>query len=280
MPLDYDMLMDLPSWEVHQQYSKRDTMLYALGAGAGIEPGELGFVYEANLQALPSMAVVLTYPGFWQNDPKYGFTWQKLLHGEQRLRLHRPIPVEGALIGEMKIEEIYDKGADRGALLLWRREIRDAGSGEAIATVRSTSFLRADGGFGGKADGAPAPHTLPQRPPDESVALATRPEQALIYRLSGDYNPLHADPHAARAAGFDRPILHGLCTYAVACRAIVMGPCGGDARRLRALDVRFSAPVYPGETLRIDLWKEERAFRATAIERGTVVLNNGYYEHD
>jgi len=279
MPLDYDMLMGLPAWEIRQDYSRRDTMLYALGAGAGIEADELDFVYEPRLQALPSMAAVLTHPGFWQKDPKYGLTWQKLLHGEQWLRVYRPIPVEGSLVGTMRVEEIYDKGADKGAVLLWRREIADAATGEAIATVRGSSFLRADGGFGGSSSGAPVPHPIPERAADRIVELRTRPEQALIYRLSGDYNPLHADPEIAKAAGFDRPILHGLCSYAVACRAIVMGPCGGDASRLRALDVRFSSPVYPGETLSVEIWNEG-SFRVTAAERGTVAINNGYFEHD
>ncbi|GAA4819085.1 MaoC/PaaZ C-terminal domain-containing protein [Sphingosinicella ginsenosidimutans] len=279
MPLDYDMLMRLPAWEIRQDYTRRDTILYALGAGAGIEPRELDFVYEPRLQALPSIAAVLTHPGFWQKDPKYGLTWQKLLHGEQWLRVHRPIPVEGSLKGEMRIEEIYDKGADKGAVLLWKREISDAGTGEAIATVRGSSFLRADGGFGGQSTGAPAPHPIPQRPADRIVELGTRPEQALIYRLSGDYNPLHADPEVAKAAGFDRPILHGLCSYAIACRAIVMGPCGGDAARLRSLDARFSAPVFPGETLSVEIWNDG-AFRVTVVERGLVAINNGYFEHD
>lgn len=279
MPLDYDMLMALPPWQIRREHGPRDTMLYALGAGAGMEPDELDLVYEPRLQALPSMAAVLTHPGFWQKDPKYGLTWQKLLHGEQWLRIHRPIPVEGALVGEMRIEEIYDKGADKGAVLLWRREISDAASGTPIATVRGSSFLRADGGFGGSAVGAPAPHPIPERAADRVVELGTRPEQALIYRLSGDYNPLHADPEVARAAGFERPILHGLCSYAVACRAIVKSMCGGDASRLHALDVRFSAPVYPGETLQVEIWREG-AFRVTVAERGVVAINNGYFEHD
>lgn len=279
MPLDYDRLMALPPWEIRAEHSKRDTMLYALGAGAGIEEDELDFVYEPRLQALPSMAAVLVHPGFWQKEPEYGLTWQKLLHGEQWLEIHRPIPVEGSLIGEMRIEEIYDKGADKGALLLWRRQISDAATGAAIATVRGSSFLRADGGFGGSSQGAPAPHPIPERAPDRAITLSTRPEQALIYRLSGDYNPLHADPEAARAAGFDRPILHGLCSYAVACRAIVKLCCGGDASRLRALDVRFSAPVYPGETLRVDIW-DEGAFQVAVVERGVVAIGNGRFVHD
>jgi acyl dehydratase len=179
----------------------------------------------------------------------------------------------------MRIEEIYDKGADKGAVLLWSREISDAATGEPIATVRGSSFLRADGGFGGTATGAPAPHPIPDRAPDRVVTLRTRPEQALIYRLSGDYNPLHADPEVAQAAGFERPILHGLCSYAIACRAIVTGPCDGDASRLRALDVRFSAPVYPGETLAVEIW-DAGAFRVTVVERGVVAINNGYFEHD
>lgn len=287
MPLDYHMLMSLPPWKTRQTYSTRDTMLYALGAGAGITATQLGeelsLVYERGLQALPSMAAVLATPGFWQREPKLGLTWQKLLHGEEWIRIHKPLPPEGAVRGEMRIEEIYDKGADKGAVLLWRRVLHDERDGSLLATVKGSSFLRADGGFGGTATGAPAPHALPDRPADDVVELQTRPEQALIYRLSGDYNPLHADPEVARAAGFERPVLHGLCTYALACRAVVATACAGDAARLRQLDVRFSAPVYPGDAVRVELWREgdgSGALRATVPARGLLALNNGYFEHD
>lgn len=283
MALDYDMLMGLPGWTVRQTYTARDTMLYALGVGCGSNPDELAYVYEDGLQALPTMAAVLAYPGFWYKEPRYRLDWRKVLHGEQWVRMHRPLPVAATLRGEMRIEEILDKGAEKGAVLYWTRELFDDASGEVIATVRGSAFLRGDGGFGGTPDGGAKPRPVPDRPADAVVEIGTRPEQALIYRLSGDYNPLHVDPVVARAGGFDRPILHGLCTYGVAGRAIVRERCGGQASKLRQIDARFSAPVYPGETLRVEIWDAAPgagAFRCSVVERGLTVLNNGWFEHD
>lgn len=276
MPLDPEKLLSQPPQLVRQNLTRRDTMLYALGLGAT----ELGFVYEDGLKALPTMPVVLASPGFVWRDPKYGITWQKLLHGEQWLEIHGPIPVEGEIVGETRIEAIYDKGADKGALIISSRSISDA-QGNLIATVRGSSFLRADGGFGGTSVGAPKPHPLPDRPPDQAVTMHTAPNQAMIYRLSGDYNPLHIDPDVARAGGFDAPILHGLCTYGVAARAVMKALCGNEPARLKRFDVRFSAPVFPGEAILIDIWNEgegRAAFRATVPERDVMVLNNGYAE--
>ncbi|ACJ00214.1 MaoC/PaaZ C-terminal domain-containing protein [Rhodospirillum centenum] len=286
MPLDYDLLMSLPPEEVRQSYTARDTILYALGVAAGVpdplDPGDLKYTYEADLHALPTMAVVLAYPGVWLMEPRFGITWHKVLHGEQTLRLHRPLPVEGTVVAATVIDAIYDKGADKGAVLYTRRDIRDAATGELLATVGQSAFLRGDGGFGGKADGAPKPHPVPDdRPPDLTLDLPTRPEQALIYRLSGDWNPLHVDPGVAALARFSRPILHGLCTYGVAGRAVLRLLCGNDPARLRRLDGRFSAPVFPGETIRTEIWHEgpgRAALRARVVERDLVVLTNGVVE--
>ncbi len=280
MALDYDRLMAMPPIVTEQVLTERDTILYALGVGSD----ELSHVYEQGLQALPTMAVVLAHPGFFAMDPRYGLTWQKLLHGEQSVELHRPLPVKGRLIGETVFDEIFDKGADKGAVMLSSRVIRDADSGEAIATTRSTTVLRGDGGFGQRAAGAPpAPHRLPEdRAPDMVMTLPTRADQALLYRLSGDYNPLHVDPAIAVAAGFPRPILHGLCTYGVVGRALLAGPCEGDASRFRRMDVRFSSAVFPGETIRVEIWNEadgKAGFRAFAVERDAIVINNGYLEY-
>ncbi len=287
MALDYDYLMGLPPIESPQALSVRDTILYALGVGAGLgaptDPAELQFVYEDGLKALPTMAVVLAYPGFWAKEPKYGLTWRKILHSEQSIELHRTLPVEGRLRGVTTIDEIYDKGAEKGAVLFSSRRIYDEATGDLIATVRQCSFLRGDGGFGGRSDGAPQPHSIPDRTADQVVRMYTRPEQALIYRLSGDYNPLHADPAVAAQAGFDRPILHGLATYGLAGRAAVKALCGDRPERLRRFDVRFSSPVYPGEALDIAIWREgpgRASLRARAIERDMVVLQNGYIEFE
>lgn len=287
MALDPEQLLSLPPWEVRQTYAARDTILYALGVGVAqqdpLAPSELGFVYEEGLAALPTMAVVLAYPGFWQRDPKLGLDWRRILHGEQAITLHRPLPAAGRVRAEVRIDDVIDKGADKGAVLYWSREIFDDETGHRLATVRQTSFLRGDGGFGGRRDGGPSPHAAPAREPDLHLTLPTRSDQALIYRLSGDYNPLHADPLVASAAGFERPILHGLCTYGIAGRALLRLLCEGRPERLRRLDARFSQPVFPGETIRVEAWREGQgraAFRALAVERGVVVLSNGYAEHD
>jgi acyl dehydratase len=264
---------------VSERYGTARTILYALGVGAGAEASEsdLPLVYERHLKALPMMAVVLAADGPWMTDPRAAITCTHVLHGEQRLEIHRPLSAEGELIGQTSIEGLYDKGP-KGAVLALKRELRDAATGVLMATVRSSAFLRADGGFGGSSEGQPPPHSIPDRPPDTSFSIATRLDQALIYRMSGDFNPLHVDPAVARQAGFERPILHGLCSYGIAGRAIIKALCGGDPRRLRRLDVRFSTPVYPGETLVTEIWLEEghrAAFRVKVAERDVVALNNG-----
>lgn len=278
--------MALPPRVTRQIFTPRDTILYALGVGVGHDlsqnSDDLKFVYEKALEALPTMAVILAYPGFWQREPEYRLTWQKIVHGEQSLTLHRPLPVAGTVRGEMTIDAIYDKGIDKGALLCSRREIYDDTTGIHLATVRQSSFLRADGGFGGNGAKAPPPHTMPDSEADVSDLMATRPEQALIYRLSGDDNPLHADPDVAAAAGFERPILHGLCTYAIAGRVLLKKLCGNVPARLRRMDARFSSPVFPGETIRVDIWDlgdGKASFRASAAARGRTVIDNGYAEY-
>ena len=280
MPLDYDYLMALPPIVTRHEVTERDTILYALGVGAT----DLHYVYEDGLEALPTMTVVVGYPGFFLKEPRYGVAWQKLLHGEQSIVLHRPLPTQGVFIGTTRIEEIYDKGADKGAILIATRDIHVEGDPDPIATSRATSFLRGDGGFGGGGAGAPpAPHPVPaDRDPDVVLTSPTRDDQAVLYRLSGDYNPLHIDPAVARSAGFDRPILHGLCTYGVVGRALLEALCYGDASRIRRMDVRFSSPVYPGETIQTEIWRESggrAAFRARVVERDIIVINNGRLDY-
>ncbi|MFN3853529.1 MAG: MaoC/PaaZ C-terminal domain-containing protein [Phreatobacter sp.] len=280
MPIDYNKLKSWPFPDLEHRYEAKDTILYALGVGCGGDPldrSELPFVYEEGLKALPTMAVVLGYPGFWLKDPNTGVDWRKVLHGEQGLVIHKPLPATGTVIGRTRITEIVDKGPGKGALIYSDRDVIDKASGDLLATLTSTTFVRGEGGFGGPSGPAPEPHPLPERAPDESVDLKTLPQAALIYRLSGDWNPLHADPDVAAGAGFPQPILHGLCTYAVAGRAILKACCGNDPTRLRRLDVRFSAPVMPGETIRTEIWKDAGtvSFRARVVERDVVVLNNG-----
>jgi len=277
MAIDPAALVAREPIESRQRLEQRDVMLYAIGVGAT----ELDFVYEENLQTLPTMATTLAYPGFVWKDFDLGADWKKVLHGETSITLHRPLPTQGELIGKTSFGPFFDKGADKGTVAYQTREIRTA-DGELVATVRNSSFLRGDGGQGGSSEQQPKPRPLPERAPDEVVTLTTDENQAVIYRLSGDYNPLHIDPAVAKAGGFDRPILHGLATFGVAGRAVLMALCNNDASRLQRLDVRFASPVFPGETIRTEIWREgegKAAYRASVVERDLVVLNNGYVEY-
>jgi acyl dehydratase len=277
MTIDPAALLAHPPLVSRQTVTKRDVMLYALGVGSD----ELSFVYEDELQMLPTMATTLAYPGFVWKEFDLGADWRKVLHGETSIILHRPLPVEGELVGETKFGPFFDKGADKGTVAYYVREIRDA-DGNLVATVRNSSFLRGDGGQGGSSEPQPKPRALPDRPADEVVTLTTTTNQAMIYRLSGDYNPLHIDPEVAKVGGFDRPILHGLATFGVAGRAILAALCGNRSDRLKRLDARFASPVFPGETIRTEIWREGdgiASYRASVVERDLVVLNNGYVEY-
>lgn len=281
MAIDRGTLLAWDFPDVVQSYDHRDTILYALGLGIGSDPldrAQLRFVYEDGLRALPSMGVILGYPGFWLSNPKTGADWKKLLHGEQGIEIVKPLPAKGTVIGRTRVVDVIDKGAGKGALVLSERTLHDKESGDLLCRMASTTFLRGDGGFGGPSGPTKAPHPIPDRAPDLEIVTPTLPQAALIYRLSGDYNPLHADPDVAKAGGFARPILHGLCTFGIAGYAVLMGAAGGDPDRLASLAVRFSAPVMPGETIVTQLWREEDgvvSFRSKVRERDIVVINNG-----
>jgi acyl dehydratase len=282
MAIDYQRLKNLAIPEVEQVYSAKDTILYALGLGFGADPvdaHQLQFVYEDGLKALPTMPVVLA--PLVRAGVDLGINRKLVVHGEQGLTLHRPVPTAGTVVGRTYLDEIGDKGAGKGALLLFRREVVDKETGQLIASITSTTFARGDGGFGGPIGPTKPVHELPSRAPDLSCDLATLPQAALIYRLSGDYNPLHADPAFAKAGGFPRPILHGLCTYGVAGHALLRLVCDYDSTRLKRMDVRFSAPVYPGETVRTEIWREgggRFGFRCRIVERDVIAINNGLAE--
>ena len=280
MAIDYDRLMARQFSDIHHSYNWRDSVIYALGLGIGSDPladNELRYVYEQGLQALPTMPVVIGHPGFWVSEPDTGINFRKVVHGEQSLTVHAPMPAEGVMIARNSIDEIVDKGEGRGMILRVRRDLFEKTTGTLQSTQVMSMFCRDDGGFGGS-PARPAPKVeIPERSPDRSLSRTTLPQAALIYRLSADLNPLHADPETARYAGFDRPILHGLATYGVAGYALLLACADGQADALRSLSCRFSAPVFPGETIRTDMWDEGGAvlFRCTAQERDKIVLDLG-----
>ena len=278
MAIDYEKLMALKRDGDRFKYTDRETMLYALGIGMGRDPldtAELPYVFEnGGLKTVASMASVLARVPLLKDC---GYDYTKVLHGEQKLTLHRTLPAEGDLIARSRVTAAYDKGAGKGAVILTEMEVRLASDNQPLFTSQSTTFARGDGGFGGPAGSGPAPHPIPERKPDQTVTLETRKDQALLYRLNGDRNPLHADPELAKRVGFPAPILHGLCTYGTACRAILKSVANYDHNRIRGFDVRFSSPVYPGESVATDIWVDGKtvSFRCRVPERDVVVINNG-----
>ena len=281
MTIHYETLRNFPIPEVRQRLKARDSIYYALSIGLGQDPldaRQLDFVdHHRHLKAMPSMAVVLGHPGFWLANPATTVDAVRLVHGEQGIRIHYPLPVEGEIIGRTRVVGLVDKGAGAAALLYSEKQVIDAATGRLLATTASTTFLRGQGGFGGPTGPVKSPHPVPAGVPEIALDLATRPEQALYYRLNGDDNPLHADPAVAAKAGFPRPILHGLCTLGIVCHALVAALAEYDAARLTSLDLRFSAPVFPGETIRTEIWRSG-AFQARAIERDVLVVTNGRVE--
>lgn len=278
MPVTHDGLMSLKAEGDEFTYTDRETMLYALGVGMGRDPmnaDELRFVYENDLKTIPTMASVIA----WGQSTigQAGINYLMVVHGEQRLTMHRPLPASATIISDERVVAAVDKGPGKGALIYTEKVIRLKGSNEKLCTTGGTIFARGDGGFGGPSSGGPEPHALPERKADATCETDTRVDQALLYRLSGDRNPLHSDPSIAKMAGFPRPILHGLCSYGTACRAVLQTMCGYDHTLITGFDVRFSSPVFPGETIVTDMWKDGNvvSFRSKVKERDVVVLNNG-----
>lgn len=277
--MNLDQLQTYTFPERTQSYTQRDTILYALGLGYGADPcdpAQLRFVYEDGLVTVPSLCNVIAQPFMWVKEPRFEMDWIKLLHGEQRFEVHRPLPVEGTLIGRCRVLSVEDKGAGRGAVIHFQKTLYDT-AGTLMATIRSALFARGDGGHGGFGEPPAPPLPLPDRAPDRVVTIPTAPEAALIYRLSGDVNPIHADPVSARKAGFDRPILHGLCTLGVATRAAIEAYANDVPERLSGLSLRFSRPVYPGETIATEFFEGDGTiqFRARVVERDEIVLDRG-----
>ncbi|WP_420145571.1 MaoC/PaaZ C-terminal domain-containing protein [Sphingobium sp.] len=278
--MNLDAVVNRPFPLVRQAYGARDTILYALGVGAGRDPmatAELPFLYEKQLRILPSQASTLCYPGAWLAEPGLGIDYARIVHGEQAMTFHRPLHPVGEVIAEHEILCIDDRGDQRGAFIHFEKRLFDADDGAPICSVRSVYACRGDGGCGSWG-GAPAgAQPMPQREADHVLDIETAAGQALIYRLSGDYNPLHIDPAVAVRAGFERPILHGLSTFGAACLALTQTLCAGVPERMTALSARFSQPVYPGDILRVELFVDgaDVRFRATSRDRGVVVLDRG-----
>ena len=277
--MDVQMVREKALSTQTQRYTAKDTILYALSVGFSADPlaaDELRYTYEEDLRALPTMACVLAHPGFWFRDPSYGIDWVRILHGGQRIDMLRPLPPSGEVRAAYEVIGVDDKGEGRGAVMQQEKRLYEAGSGELIARVRSTVLLRGDGGCGGFGEKPGPAVVMPEGEPERRDDLFTMPNAALLYRLNGDANPIHADPAAAAAAGFPRPILHGLCTMGIACRGLVQTFCGGDASRLQDMSVRFTKPVFPGETLRLETWRRDGRilFRMRVVERDVIAMDS------
>ena len=280
MTINYDEIMNLTSENVEISYSDKDSILYSLGIGLGNDPmnlHELKYVYENSQSVLPSMATNFQY-----HSPlllKTNINFIMVVHGEQRLSITNALPVSGDFIANAKVIGCYDKGPARGAIIEVETTVKNKKNNEEICKLVSTTFARGDGGFGGP-DSPKKEIFIPDGEPDYVSEVSTKPDQALIFRLSGDYNPLHSDPNFAKAAGFEKPILHGMCTYGIACRSLVNEICENDASKLKRFDCRFSSPVYPGETIITEMWKKDKMiyFNSKVKERDKLVLKNGVSE--
>jgi acyl dehydratase len=278
MPINPDAV-GTRSQPERRRWSSKDSLIYALGVGAGAQDplAELEFTTEnsqdVTQRALPTMPVVLGAGVAGAYASIGSFNPAMLVHGEQSVALARELPVEGELEAVTEVVGVYDKGS--GALVVTETTASLVDDGQPLFTTRSGAFIRGEGGFGGDR-GPSSTFAAPERAPDHEVAYPTRTDQALLYRLSGDRNPLHSDPKFAAMAGFDRPILHGLCSFGIACKAVVDAALDGDTTKVARYQTRFAGIVYPGETIVTSMWKEEDKIliRAVTKERGDPVLTN------
>ncbi|MGH2632766.1 MAG: MaoC/PaaZ C-terminal domain-containing protein [Tepidiformaceae bacterium] len=278
MPIDPSQALGAPIAGGPFSWDRDRVILYHLGVGAGVpqdDANELTYTYEQHLKVLPSFAVIPAFGalGGLGRVPGMQFNPALLLHGEQDLEILRPIPVMAEVESEGKVVGLYDKG--KAALAVLEMTTRIKGETEPLFINRFSLFLRGEGGFGG--DSGPKPgNDAPARAPDNVVESKTLPQQALLYRLSGDKNPLHADPGFAKMAGFDTPILHGLCSYGIVCKAAVDAALGGETGSVARYQARFAGVVFPGETIVTSLWREGQTvlIDAKTKERGTPVITN------
>ncbi len=277
MGLNYERIMAYRPADIAVDYGPRDCILYALGIGLGMDPldsGQLKFVYERGLEAFPTMAAVLGWPGR-MTDPAFGLDETMVVAAELKVTLARPLAPADALVSRPRIKEVIDRGPGGPAIVLATRELL-ARDGTPVACVESNLLARKHGGFGGRATTLPEVPAIPDGPPTRICDLPTPPNLALLYRLTGDENPLHADPQRAKAAGFTRPILHGAATFGIAAHAILR-QLDYRADRLASIAARFSRPVFPGETIRTEIWSEPAriSFQCRVVGRDEIVLTNG-----
>jgi len=287
MPIDVNAALTAAPTVREAGWTERDVILYHLGLGAGVDslnPAELEWVYEKNLKVLPTFAMVagqgvsagaVTAAGL--NLPGIDIDLRKILHGGQSLTVHAPIPASGAATISSRVADVWDKG--KAAVIVLEQSAQDSG-GKPLWTTAMQIWARGEGGFGGDA-GPDASNAVPERSPDKVLVSPTSTQQALMYRLSADMNPLHADPAFAKMAGFDRPILHGLASYGIVCKAVVDGVLDGDPTRVRTFSVRFAGSLYPGETIETAVWRDGDTLTvlATCPERdGQPVLTHATME--
>ena len=273
MALNLDMI-NKPLGPVIRDYNWRDVILYALGVGAGFE--DLDYCYEKRLKVLPSQAIAMIFDFLMEAGLHSGLNPAGVLHGEQSLTFHCPMPTEGRLETRGRITHMYDKGEDKGALILVDSETYHS-RGDKLFSGRATFFARLDGGFGG-APSPPQEFSFPDRPPDFCIPAHPAANQPLLYRLSGDLFDLHVDPDFARLAGFNQPIMHGLCTHGYACRALIEALAPGTPETLKRLDCRFSKPLYPGVPIETQIWQIDQhkaLWRALNRQSAEIVIDRG-----
>jgi acyl dehydratase len=278
MPIDPSKALSHKFSPSKSSYHQDQVILYHLGIGAGTpatDANELTYTYEKNLKVLPSFGVIPTFGalgGVVGGVPGLSFNPALLLHGEQDIEIHRPLPTAADLESAVRIAGLYDKG--KAALVVLEVATKEQG-GAPLFTNRFSLFLRGEGGFGGES-GPKAGHQAPGRAPDLEVESKTLPQQALLYRLSGDKNPLHADPEFAKMGGFDTPILHGLCSFGIVCKAAVDQALGGAVAKVARYQARFAGVFFPGETMVTSIWREDGQLliASKSKERGAPILSN------
>ncbi|MCA1360779.1 MaoC family dehydratase N-terminal domain-containing protein [Bradyrhizobium sp. IC3069] len=279
MPIDYEQLIAMKNLNQKYSYSDREVMLYAYAIGMGADPldkEELAFVNEATATPRP-LKVVPTFASVaaWGAKPgEMNLNHVMLLDGERDIIFHKPLATAANITADSTVLAVFDKGKDKGAVIQHQTVLKNT-EGEPLTTIVASYFARGDGGFGGSSGGQPAPHHVPTRAPDRTVDILTRPDQALIYRLCGDRGPLHSDPTFAKLAGYSRPILQGMCTYGITCRAILQTYADYDPTAFKRHSARFSSPVYPGETVTLEMWRDGDVISFEARARGATVIKNG-----